>query len=191
LRIIAGAARGRRLATLPRGEHQLRPTTDRVREALFSILDARVELRGARALDLFAGSGALGCEALSRGADSATFVERSRGAARTIQDNLRRIDRPQEVVLIGECAAILRGLPAERPFDLVLMDPPYQQGHLAATLQLLDQRPLLAPGAIIAAEHHRGELAPEGLDRLQLLTTRAYGDTRISLWTFEPTESHP
>lgn len=191
MRIIAGQSRGRRLATLPKGGSSIRPTTDRVRESLFSILQSRQLLAGAHVLDIFAGSGALGCEALSRGAASVIFMDRSRAAFRTILENLRRIQHPGEEILVGDAKALLRNLRPPRPIDLVLMDPPYNMELLAPILQILDKGSLLAPDATVVAEHHRDEAAPEDLPLLAFEQTRSYGDTRLSFWQYTPAQETP
>lgn len=119
-RIIAGRSGGRRIAVPPRGT---RPTSDRVREALFSALEADPGLSGAVVLDLCAGSGALGLEALSRGAAAATFVESDRRAAAVLRRNVADLGLPGATVLVGAAAAVLAG--PGTPHDLVLADPPY------------------------------------------------------------------
>src|SRR6202034_3343426 len=123
-RIIGGVAGGRRIAVPPRGT---RPTTDRVRESLFSIVTARLDLAGRRVLDLFAGSGSLGLEALSRGAASATFVDTARTATNSIQKNLRTFGFETRGRLVSrDVMAALAGLgAAHERFDLVFVDPPY------------------------------------------------------------------
>ncbi|HJU57194.1 MAG TPA: RsmD family RNA methyltransferase [Actinomycetota bacterium] len=124
MRIVAGSAKGVRLASVPRG---VRPVSDMAREGLFSSLGAIVE--GARVLDLFAGTGAMAIEALSRGAEHAVLVERNRLALRTIRDNLERTrlgDRAESVA--GDVTKVLAD-PLGRPFDLVLADPPYDTPH--------------------------------------------------------------
>jgi 16S rRNA (guanine966-N2)-methyltransferase len=181
VRVIAGAAKGRRLET-PRGRGT-RPTADRVREALFSSLQRR--LPGARVADLYAGSGALGIEALSRGAATATFVERSRTAYEAIRHNL-------EVTGLGEDAAVLvaRAGPALRdglpggPFDIVLIDPPYDVDphELAEVLELVADA--LAPGGIVVVEASRRAPAPRWPETLRAGRTRRYGDTVLH-------EAHP
>ncbi len=124
MRIIAGSARGTRLGPVPRGA---RPVSDRAREGLFSSLGGSVA--GARTLDLFAGSGALGLEALSRGATSATFVDRDRSASVAIRDNLTRTRLgPGEVVTADVHRFLERGTDAHGRFDLVFVDPPYDLG---------------------------------------------------------------
>jgi 16S rRNA (guanine966-N2)-methyltransferase len=176
MRVIAGSLGGRRLKAPPgRGT---RPTSDRVREALFSMLG---ELHGARVLDLFAGSGALGIEALSRGAAAAVFVERDRLAARVLADNLTVLGIGGERAELrrGEALAALRGARRRGEFyDLVLIDPPYREAAgLADKLSALLVG-ILAPGARVATESDRR--APLRLE-LPVLTERRYGDTSITI----------
>jgi 16S rRNA (guanine966-N2)-methyltransferase len=174
VRVIAGAAKGRRLAA-PAGR-ATRPTSDRVREALFSALQAR--LPGARVADLYAGSGALGIEALSRGAASATFVERAGPARRALADNLRRTGLAGAATVVpGDVrAALAAGLPGA-PFDLALLDPPYQvdPGELADVLaRLVDH---LRPGATAVVERGRRSPPVPWPRRLLPVRERRYGDT--------------
>jgi len=175
VRVIAGTFGGRRLAAPPGS--RTRPTSDRVREALFSILGARVP--GARVLDLFAGSGALGIEALSRGASSAVFVDDAASAIKAIRANLEALAITADV----RRADALRFLGAASgdgaQYDLVFLDPPYR---LADTLadRLSEAIPaVLAPGAVAVAESDRR--APLALD-LPLLDERRYGDTLIRIY---------
>jgi 16S rRNA (guanine966-N2)-methyltransferase len=174
MRVVAGRHRGRPL-TAPPGRGT-RPTADRVREALFSMLGP---VDGAKVLDLYAGSGALGIEALSRGAATATFVERDRRAAATIADNLAALGEDQQVVAT-EALAYLRGRPAEEAFDLVLIDPPYDSAAaLGATLSEL-LPPVLERDALIVTESDKRN--PLTLD-LPLVKERTYGDTRVAIHT--------
>jgi 16S rRNA (guanine966-N2)-methyltransferase len=150
-RVIAGSARGIRLAAPGPGT---RPFGDRVKQTLFAILEP--DLPGANVLDLFAGSGAAGIEALSRGAAHATFVERDKGAAAVIATNLGKTHLAGERVRIvrSEAIAWLRGTEATAagPFDVVVLDPPYAEtGLLAAALA--DLGPLVAPGGRVVAKH--------------------------------------
>jgi len=173
-RVIAGRHGGRRLQAPPGAG--TRPTADRVREALFSILGADVE--GRRVLDLFAGSGALGLEALSRGAAAATFVEQAAGAHRSIRANLDALGVRAELVR----ADALRWLGAARAdgrqYDLAFLDPPYTRtGALGARLSVA-LPPVLAPGALVVAES--GRRAPLELD-LPVTDERRYGDTLIRI----------
>src|SRR4051812_15670056 len=140
MRVIAGAYKGRRLQA-PKGS-ETRPTSDRVREALFSILG---DVEGLRVLDLYAGSGALGIEALSRGAGQTVFVESGRRAADAIRANLRAVGDPDAMIWVGDALAYLRRADAEAPFDLVFADPPYSSatrvgGELSELLPALSQK---------------------------------------------------
>jgi 16S rRNA (guanine966-N2)-methyltransferase len=173
-RVIAGRYGGRRLHAPP-GD-ATRPTADRVREALFSILGERV--RDARVLDLFAGSGALGLEALSRGARAVTFVERAPAALKALRENLTALGA-DAVVERAEALRWLRGAPgAVRQYDLVFLDPPYRRAaELGAPLSEL-LPPVLAPGALVVAESDRR--APLELTITQT-DERRYGDTLIRI----------
>ena len=121
VRIVAGVAGGRRLVVPPRGT---RPTSDRVREAVFSAVQARRDLEGTRVLDLYAGSGALGLEALSRGAAQVRFVEFDRRAGAVLRRNIEALGLPGAEVTIADVAVVVRGDPGQ-PYDVVLADPPY------------------------------------------------------------------
>lgn len=155
LRIIAGRWRGRPLAFSD--AEGLRPTGDRIRETLFNWLQAYVP--GARCLDLFAGSGALGLEALSRGAETAVFVERARPAAEAIRANLAKFSATGGRVLQADALRFLQG-PAER-FDIVFIDPPFGSDIIGSCCELLEQRGWLAPGALIYIEQDRSRSAPQ------------------------------
>ena len=174
MRIVAGKWGGRRIAA-PRGA-ATRPTSDRVREALFSILGARVE--GSRVLDLYAGSGALGLEALSRGAGSATFVENRAATIAVLKANLATLDARAEVHQ-RDALAFLRAAATSGPhYDLALLDPPYALAprigpELSAALPAV-----LAPGAVVVSESDRRH--PLDLD-LPLTDERRYGDTLIRI----------
>jgi 16S rRNA (guanine(966)-N(2))-methyltransferase RsmD len=172
VRVIAGEWRGRPLKAPPGAA--TRPTSDRVREALFSILAARVP--GARVLDLFAGSGALGLEALSRGAAAATFVDDAPAAVKAIRANLDALGGAAEV----RRADAVRFLAAARQdgaqYDLVFLDPPYRHAERLAPALSEALPAVLAPGAVAVAESDRR--APLGLS-LPLHDERRYGDTLI------------
>jgi 16S rRNA (guanine966-N2)-methyltransferase len=169
LRITGGELGGRRIRA-PRGARDLRPTTERVREAVFSILG---EVSGARVLDLFCGTGALGIEALSRGASEATLVDTRPAAARRNVESLELTDRARAVR--ADAARFLRRVEAGS-FDLVLCDPPYRLAdRLAADLDPLIRR-VLAEGGRVVIESSPDRPLPLSLP---LLTERAYGDTLI------------
>ena len=183
-RVIAGSAGGRRLRT-PRGE-KTRPTSDRVREALFSALEARGEAwSGLRVLDLYAGSGALGLEARSRGAAALTAVEHDRATARLVAANAQSLgldrgpggDAVVEVVT-GTVGTVLDRGPGERsPFDLVLADPPYPLGEtdLARDLQALPD--WLAPYSLVVLERSARSPEPPWPTGLETARSRRYGET--------------
>lgn len=174
IRIIAGAWRSRRLESPP--GLATRPTASRARETLFSMLASRLgSFEGLHVLDLFAGSGALGLEALSRGAAHATFVEQDPAAARACAANIARL---------GAAATLLRQdatrlPPTPRPFDLLLLDPPYGQDLASAALSSARRGGWIAPHALIACETGRGEpLAPPGFAPL---VTRPVGKAMLHL----------
>jgi len=177
VRIVGGSARGRRLAPPP--DLALRPTADKVREAIFDLLGPGAP--GERVLDLFAGTGALGLEALSRGAARAVLVERDRRALALIAENARRCGFEGRIEVVrGEALRHLAAPPPAEPYDLILMDPPYRQGLVAQALRLLARPGWLAPRARVVAETEAGLAldppAPFALDR-----TRRYGDTAVHL----------
>jgi 16S rRNA (guanine966-N2)-methyltransferase len=174
VRVIAGVYGGRRLRA-PAGS-ATRPTSDRVREALFSILGARVE--GARVLDLFAGSGALGLEALSRGAARATFVESAQPALAVLRANVEALGADAEIVR-ADASRWLRAAPSDaRQYDLVFLDPPYRRAQAlgAGLSELLPA--VLAQGALVVAETDRR--APLELT-IRHIDERRYGDTLIRI----------
>ncbi|MEO1272730.1 MAG: 16S rRNA (guanine(966)-N(2))-methyltransferase RsmD [Myxococcota bacterium] len=160
----------------------MRPTTDRVREALFSLVVARTDLEGAAVLDLFAGTGALGCEALSRGAERVVFVDVRRASLAIVRENLTRIAHEGQTLVCGDVQRMLKRL--DGPFDVVFLDPPYADHRVEPTLKALWSRrtELLAPQALICAEHGPDEPLTT-LEGYTHITTRGYGDVRVSLWT--------
>lgn len=173
MRIVAGRHKGRRLRA-PAGTGT-RPTADRVREALFSILGS---VDGLDVLDLYAGSGALGIEALSRGAGSATFVESARPALAAIRANLTATGEEAELAASDAIAWLRANADGERAFDLVFCDPPYDAAARIAE-QLADLLPrVVAPQALIVIESSKRN--PLVLD-LPLADERTYGDTRIAI----------
>jgi 16S rRNA (guanine966-N2)-methyltransferase len=177
VRIVAGVAGGRRLAVPP---HGTRPTSDRVREAVFSALQARRDLAGAGVLDLYAGSGALGLEALSRGAAHVRFVESDRRAAAVLRRNIEVLGLPGAHVSTADVPAVLRG-GSDRSYDVVLADPPYalDDGILAEVLSALTSGGWLAPEALIVVERAARALPPSWPAGVSALTNRRYGDTTV------------
>lgn len=173
MRVIAGAARSIRLVA-PR-DRGTRPITDRVKETLFGILGGRV--LDARVLDLYAGSGALGIEALSRGARHATFVEQGRDALAAIRTNLQRTRLEEAASVRGHDVLHYLDGPPDAPFDLVLIDPPYADEALLAPLERLGRH--LAPGATIVVKHFWRTPVPE-VDGLQRWRDRRFGETGLT-----------
>ncbi|MEX2504113.1 MAG: 16S rRNA (guanine(966)-N(2))-methyltransferase RsmD [Egicoccus sp.] len=175
MRIVAGAAKGRHLVA-PKG-FDVRPTTDRVKEALFSSLQPL--LPGARVLDLYAGSGGLGLEALSRGAVGVTFVERAQPAVTALRRNIEVVDLPGTEVVVGDVAKALRGEVPGSPFDLVLADPPYRmpEAELSAVLAALTAH--LADGAAVVLERAARDGSPPWPPELLPGSPRRYGDTAL------------
>lgn len=181
MRIISGTSRGRKLVT-PRNL-SLRPTSDRVKESIFNSLQQNVE--GSVVLDLFAGTGNLGIEALSRGAKRAVFVEKGRHAVQLIQKNLAhlRLEARSEIIAKDVSRAIgilkLRG----ECFDLILMDPPYQKGLIQETLMKLTSHPIDGSNSILVIEHNRREPLPSHWLGWNLIRQRRIGDTVLSFLT--------
>ncbi|WP_171122989.1 MULTISPECIES: 16S rRNA (guanine(966)-N(2))-methyltransferase RsmD [unclassified Ruegeria] len=177
MRIIAGEFRGRALTSVGKGDAgaHLRPTTDRVRESLFNVLTHQIDFDGLRVLDLFAGTGALGLEALSRGAAHVTFVDDGRVAQGLIRKNIdltRSTDRTQ---LIRRDATRLGDNP-DAPYDLIFLDPPYGKSMGEKAIGAL--RGWIADDALIVWEENAPMQPPEGFT---LQNSRKYGDTHITL----------
>jgi 16S rRNA (guanine966-N2)-methyltransferase len=182
-RIIAGSARGRTLV-VPRGE-TTRPTSDRVREALFSRLEHEGVLDGARVLDLFAGSGALGLEAASRGAAHVLLVEQAKPAVEACRRNVATLNLPGVEVLAASASRALSVTPIDR-YDLVLADPPYRlsEEDLAGVLKSLVASEWLAEGAVVVVERSVRVPEPRWPAGMAQFDERRYGETR--LWFAEP-----
>ena len=180
MRIIAGSAKGRSIVG-PKGI-KTRPMTDRAREALFSSLGSR--LIGSRVLDLYAGSGSLGLEALSRGASSAVFVDKGREALTALRKNVAAVGLGGEIVA-GDTDRYLEG--CESSFDLVFVDPPYALS-LASVQEVLSKlEPLLESDATVVVHRRVGEDPPAGPAVLTRVGDRRYGDSR--LWTYRKEEA--
>ena len=179
MRIIAGTARGRKLADLGAGDAaaRLRPTSDRVRESLFNMLASRGVIEGAEVLDLFAGTGALGLEALSRGAARVRFVENGRAALGLLDRNIAILDAAEQASVLRRDACAL-GDNDGAPATLVFLDPPYarQLGEVALTSALAGG--WIAPDAIVVWEESAPVIPPKGMVQMD---RRRYGDTQIAL----------
>ncbi|MBI9091484.1 MAG: 16S rRNA (guanine(966)-N(2))-methyltransferase RsmD [Desulfobacterium sp.] len=181
MRIISGTCKGRKLVT-PRGL-DTRPTSDRVRESVFNIISREVE--GARVLDLFAGTGALGMEALSRNAASALFVDKSQDACAIIKENISlcRLEDPATVLCHDITQQVLPAWAVQQKFDLVFMDPPYDRGLIDTVLGSGAFIGLLADHALIIAEQSARENPIQSTSILDIRDQRKYGKTRISFLT--------
>ncbi len=179
MRIIAGALKGRRLAPV---KGRIRPTAAKVREAVFNILGDAVEQ--ARVLDLFAGTGALGIEALSRGAQAAVFVEDHPEALQVLRRNLEHLDLTARTqVLPVSVPGALKKLAARgEKFDLAFLDPPYGGEMALAALQALAAAAIMTPGAWVVTEHSRRDHLPETAGSLERRELRRYGDTQVAFY---------
>ena len=177
MRIIAGQRRGKRLFSP--SDRSIRPTADRLRESVFNILAGRAA--GAAVLDLFAGTGAMGIEALSRGAASACFVDHSTRAVALIRRNLAVCGFVGDIrVLHGDACQGLAPEAAWPVFDLVFMDPPYDRGLVAPALEWWVRSKALAPEALIVVEHAHTEVVPSLAPPWQVADQRRYGKTLVS-----------
>lgn len=183
MRIISGKARGRRLTAPPGQTQNIRPTSDRAREALFSILGTLAE--GSRVLDLFAGTGALGLEALSRGATEVVLVDYHRQALEIIRRNIA-VCQPgcEQATIVVLRHDLRKGLPPAltsmadpQKFDLIFLDPPYSQGLSLKTLEYLGNGQLLDADGMVVAEERSSESLPDHCGMLHLVDQRNYGDT--------------
>lgn len=188
MRITGGKARGRRLAAPHSGMATIRPTCDRVRESLFNILGSRIE--DSLCLDLFAGTGAIGVEALSRGAAFVLFVDQSLEAGRLIAANLHACSQTTTAAFARLNLATAPSLGPLRPklpagglVDLVFMDPPYQKNLAARVLAMVEGSGLLAPEALVVVEEHRRSVLPDRVGQLCLGDRRRYGET--GLWFYQ------
>jgi len=179
MRIIAGQWGGRRLSA-PKGE-VTRPTPDRVRESLFSILGDRVE--GARVLDLFAGTGCLGLECLSRGAAHGVFVEKDRRVFTLLSENLQIAPPERYQSLNSPAQRALRHLQkVQSTFDIVFLDPPYHLGLLQPTFTTLLESGMVKAGGTVVCEHYSKDEPPAPSEPWSLIGTRQFGEVSISLF---------
>lgn len=188
MRIISGSAKGRKLFT-PSGSKAIRPTSDRAREALFNIIGNRVV--GCCVLDLFAGTGAFGCEALSRGAAEATFVDKARVALGLIEKNIALIPEGTEKSTIIK-SDLSKGMPAtcisrlgDSRFDLIFADPPYMTDLSLEILSSLDNSVVLSADPLIIIEERKNFEPPTQLKRLHLSDKRNYGETSFYFYNLQ------
>jgi len=181
MRVITGTARGRKLTT-PEGS-EIRPTTDRVKEGIFSSIQFQIE--GRRVLDLFAGSGQMGVEALSRGAESAIFIDSSSAAIQVIKNNLDKTGLSENARVIQmDYQAFL--LTTSQTFDVAFVDPPYRQGILHETLPLLAEK--MSEGGVIVCECPEEEQLPDQAGEMMLDRVYEYGNVKVATYRTTPIE---
>jgi 16S rRNA (guanine(966)-N(2))-methyltransferase RsmD len=186
LRVISGNLRGKRLFS-PKGQ-ELRPTSDRVKEAIFDILQDQIQ--GQNVLDLFAGTGALGIECLSRGASKAVFVEESSESLSALRRNIEECRLKDKAEVLGR-----KVLPALKilevrgeAFGLIFLDPPYDKGEARRVLEVLSRSSILTPGTLVVVEHSLSE-GIDSIPSLQRVDRRKYGRTLVSF--FRPEKNSP
>lgn len=191
MRVIAGTYRSRLLKSL-KGQ-ALRPTSDRLRETLFDVLGAAV--KGSRFLDIFAGTGAVGIEALSRGAAEAVFIENHRPAAALIRRNLETLGIDSGAIVLamdavpGLAQLVARHKPDNMPFHFVFLDPPYAQAEdYSRVLRFLGSAAILGPGSIVVAEHSRKAVLPEQVGGLRRMRLLRQGDAALTFYHFAGVE---
>ncbi len=184
MRIITGEAKGKKLLSL--NTKKVRPTTDRVKESLFNILGNSVFY--VRGLDLFAGFGSLGLEALSRGAEHFTFVERDYKNADIIKKNIKlcKFEKRTEVI-ISDVFQYLKN--TEKKYDMVFMDPPYEKGLIQKTIFLLIKNNLLTENSLIICEYHKNEEINLKEEQIEEIKTKNYGETVIKIYQYKE-ETH-
>jgi 16S rRNA (guanine966-N2)-methyltransferase len=181
MRVISGEAKGRRLKTP--SSIRIRPTADRVKEALFGIIGDRIYDH--RVLDLFAGTGNLGIEALSRGARWVLFVDRAKEAIDIIQENLRRTGLTDRAGIwrTGVFAALSRLRKEKRCFEVVFLDPPYGYQHIERVLRTLQQARICVGESLVVVEHDKRDILPRQIDSLRIGDERRFGDTVVTFFT--------
>ena len=179
MRIIAGAFKGRNLKSPP--SMNVRPTSDRLRETLFNVIAPRIQ--DSRFLDLCAGSGAVGIEALSRGASHVTFVDRSRRSCKLIESNLElcRVSEEQQTIYCSEAGEFLRQT-TSAPWDIIFFDPPYKDDYLK-TLNLIGSH--VADGGLLIVEHHHKNALPETIGKLSRTRILKQGDSSLSFYAVD------
>ena len=184
LRVIAGTAKGHKLKTIK--GLTTRPTSDKVKGAVFNILAALIP--GANVLDIYAGTGSLGIEALSRGADSAVFVDKSSECFHTIKENLAhtKLESKATVIAGDVFVALNKFSKNNKKFDIIFLDPPYGKGLVEKTLKNIAENDIIMQEGIIVAEHDVEDEVPEEVGGLERYRRQKYGDTVISFYRLKP-----
>ena len=177
MRIIAGKFKGRSLITMK--DQSIRPTTDRVKESIFNLIQGYVE--DAKVLDLFAGSGALGIEALSRGAESVTFADRSNDSIETVNTNLKKVSGKFNIIRKDFLSTIDYLSARKEKFDIIFLDPPYKQGLDKAAIDKIDEAGILAEDGIIVVERARDDEPIELTKGYRAISVRDYGSVTVML----------
>lgn len=186
MRVISGRLKGRRL--IPPADSRVRPTADRIKESMFNILASKRAVRGS-VLDLFSGSGALGIEALSRGANSAVFVDVNPESIRAVKSNLAHTGITDAEIYLADYAKAIKKL-FGRKFDLILLDPPYNFGLETAAAELIGRYGLLKEGGVIAAEHSTSPLPDFSDNKYFDADVRAMGAKGVTFLTYKDCEVH-
>lgn len=185
MRVISGKYKGRKLNTP--SDYDIRPTSDKVKEALFSIIAN--DLYGSKVLDLFAGTGSLGIEALSRGAEYCVFADNSKKSLSLVRENLEHCKVEERTKIIpGEYRKVLKNLAdqvadgLEEHFDIILLDPPYNKGLIQEAFLLIREGNILSENGIIVAEHRKEEILPEQIQGFKRTKERRYGVVKLSIY---------
>lgn len=182
MRVVSGEFGGRPLKAVP-GD-ATRPTTDKVKEAIFSMIGPYFD--GGRSLDLYAGSGGLSIEGVSRGIDEAVLVDRQFAAIKTIKENIAITKAEQKFVVIKSTAdAAIQRLTGSTPFDIIYLDPPYAKQTILADLEKLVQAHLIAPNALVVAETDQIANLPDTLPGFEFIKQKDYGITVVTLYQYE------
>ncbi len=183
MRVIAGSAKGRVLKTI-KGFH-IRPTTDRVKEALFSMIDSYII--DSVVVDLFAGTGGLGIEALSRGADKVYFVDNNKNSIQVLNENIRQIGfQEKSTVLFCDARRAVEKLTLyQHPFNIIFMDPPYLKDLIIPCMHAISNHNLLKDKGIITVEHDSKDVLPDKIGSLKRVKEKRYGNTMLSIYTEE------
>lgn len=185
MRIITGRMKGRKIKALE--GTNTRPTSDRVKESLFNILINKIDIRGKRILDLFAGTGNLGLEALSREALECIFVEKDKNAFSVLKNNIEALDFVDKSKCYNQDAfyALKIIIKNNEKFDIIFLDPPYGKGYIQQAIEKISGFDLLNYGGIIISEYDEFDEMPEAIENIKIFRTEKYGRTKISFWTKE------
>lgn len=185
MRIITGIAKGRKIMA-PEGM-DTRPTSDRVKESLFNILDNKIDIYGKNVLDLFAGTGNLGIEAISRGALMCTLIEQNKNTFKTLKENINTLNFNEKSEAYNQDAfsALEIFKKNNKKYDIIFLDPPYGKGLIEKAIEKIANIDLLENNGIIVSEYDENDIIPENISSIKKYRTEKYGRTKISFWTKE------